>query len=133
VEAELNRLRVTLFPETKTAEYTFPSDVLRPREDAAADGVGGDGGGPEPEMRCGIASGELVFVVNTGTVTMLTSKVLNHDAWCGWGLGALVAPHVLVPQDAEECGPRSSRNINFYVLVAVGKGTQQQQQQQQQQ
>lgn len=45
VEAELNRLRVTLFPETKTAEYAFPSDVLRPREDAAADGLDADEGG----------------------------------------------------------------------------------------
>lgn len=39
LEAEINRLRVTLFPETKTAEYTFPSDVVRPRgaDDATDD------------------------------------------------------------------------------------------------
>ncbi|CAM9651464.1 unnamed protein product [Scytosiphon promiscuus] len=28
--AEINRLRVTLFPETKTSEYAYPSDVVRP-------------------------------------------------------------------------------------------------------
>eukprot|EP00903_Cladosiphon_okamuranus_P007155 g6947.t2 len=31
LEAEIKRLRVTLFPETKTAEYAHPSDVVRPR------------------------------------------------------------------------------------------------------
>lgn len=31
--AEINRLRVTLFPETKTTEYAYPSDVVRPLGD----------------------------------------------------------------------------------------------------
>lgn len=33
VEAEIKRLRVTLFPETKSDEYTYPSDVIRPMEE----------------------------------------------------------------------------------------------------
>ncbi|CAM9356884.1 unnamed protein product [Ectocarpus sp. 12 AP-2014] len=37
LEAEINRLRVTLFPETKTTEYAYPSDVVRPRGEADED------------------------------------------------------------------------------------------------
>ena len=33
MEAEIKRLRVSLFPETKTRDYAFPSDVIRPWED----------------------------------------------------------------------------------------------------
>ncbi|CAM9220726.1 unnamed protein product [Pylaiella littoralis] len=62
LEAETNRLRVTLFPETKTVEYAFPSDVVRSRSGGGdaddADDGDGDGDGDDGSVYNNASSGD---------------------------------------------------------------------------
>lgn len=81
LQAEINRLRVNLFPETKTVEYTYPSDVVRPTtdkddggddgdEDEDGDGVTAEGQGEEGGVVGAVAGAEGEW----------KSALLN----CGW-------------------------------------------------
>lgn len=75
LQAEINRLRVTLFPETKTAEYPYPSDVVRTPDHANSD---------EEDTTAAAVDGEAGWMSAGGTrALMRAARDTPAAATCG--------------------------------------------------